>query len=124
MTFPTPRTSPGAAPSGLRNTGATLSPFNAFLHLQGLETLPVRLPRHEANARAVADFLTQDPRVRSVSFLGLPDNPYYSLAQRYLGDRVPSIMTFTVNGGYEAGIAVFNRSSSSSACSTWATRSR
>ncbi len=94
---------------GLRNTGATLSPFNAFLHLQGLETLPVRLPRHEANARAVADFLTQDSRVRSVSFLGLPDNPYHALAQRYLGDRVPSIMTFTVNGGYEAGIAVFNQ---------------
>jgi O-acetylhomoserine (thiol)-lyase len=94
---------------GLRNTGATLSPFNAFLHLQGLETLPVRLPRHEANARAVADFLTKDQRVRSVSFLGLPDNPYHALAQRYLGGRVPSIMTFTVKGGYEAGIAVFNQ---------------
>jgi len=93
---------------GLRNTGATLSPFNAFLHLQGLETLPVRLPRHEANARAVARFLTEDPRVHTVSFLGLPDNPYYALAQRYLGERVPSIMTFTVDGGYEAGIAVFN----------------
>jgi O-acetylhomoserine (thiol)-lyase len=94
---------------GLRNTGCTLSPFNAFLHLQGLETLPVRLPRHEANARAVADFLTEDPRVRSVSFLGLPDNPYHALAQRYLGERVPSIMTFTVEGGYEAGIAVFDQ---------------
>jgi O-acetylhomoserine (thiol)-lyase len=93
---------------GLRNTGSTLSPFNAFLLLQGLETLPVRLPRHEANARAVADFLTADPRVRSVSFLGLPDNPYYALAQRYLGDRVPSILTFTVHGGYDAAISVFN----------------
>jgi O-acetylhomoserine (thiol)-lyase len=94
---------------GLRNTGASLSPFNAFLHLQGLETLPVRLPRHEANARAVAQFLSDDARVRSVSFLGLPDNPYYALAQRYLGGRAPSIMTFTVEGGYEAGIAVFNQ---------------
>jgi O-acetylhomoserine (thiol)-lyase len=94
---------------GLRNTGATLSPFNAFLLLQGLETLPVRLPRHEANARAVADFLVADPRVNSVSFLGLPDNPYYALAQRYLGGRVPSILTFTVNGGYQAGIGVFNQ---------------
>jgi O-acetylhomoserine (thiol)-lyase len=93
---------------GLRNTGSTLSPFNAFLLLQGLETLPVRLPRHEANARAVADFLTADPRVRSVSFLGLPDNSYYALAQRYLGDRVPSILTFTVHGGYDAAISVFN----------------
>jgi O-acetylhomoserine (thiol)-lyase len=94
---------------GLRNTGASLSPFNAFLLLQGLETLPVRLPRHEANARAVADFLAADPRVESVSFLGLPDNPYHELAKRYLGERVPSIMTFTVQGGYDAGISVFNR---------------
>lgn len=93
---------------GLRNTGASLSPFNAFLHLQGLETLAVRLPRHEANARAVADYLAKDPRVTSVSFLGLRDNPYYKLAQRYLGDHVPSIMTFTVRGGRDAGIAVFN----------------
>jgi O-acetylhomoserine (thiol)-lyase len=93
---------------GLRNTGASLSPFNAFLHLQGLETLAVRLPRHEANARAVASYLDADPRVSSVSFLGLPSNPYYELARRYLGDRVPSIMTFTVHGGRDAGIAMFN----------------
>ncbi|MBV9800610.1 MAG: O-acetylhomoserine aminocarboxypropyltransferase/cysteine synthase [Solirubrobacterales bacterium] len=94
---------------GLRNTGAALSPFNAFLHLQGLETLAVRLPRHEANTRAVASHLASHPRVSSVSFLGHPDNPYHQLARRYLGDRVPSIMTFTVRGGRDAGIAVFNR---------------
>lgn len=94
---------------GIRNTGATLSPFNAFLHLQGLETLPVRLPRHEANARAVADYLAQDPRVSWVSFLGLPHNRHYRLARTYLGHRVPSIMTFGVHGGREAGIAVFNQ---------------
>lgn len=94
---------------GLRNTGAVLSPFNAFLHLQGLETLAVRLPRHEANARAVAAHLASHPCVSSVSFLGLPDNPYYTLARRYLGERVPSIMTFTVRGGRDAGIALFNR---------------
>ena len=93
---------------GLRNTGATLSPFNAFLLLQGLETLAVRLPRHEANTRAVAEFLASHPRVTSVSFLGFPDNPYHELARRYLGGRAPSIMTFTVRGGREAGIAVFN----------------
>lgn len=93
---------------GLRNTGASLSPFNAFLHLQGLETLAVRLPRHESNARVVADYLANDPRITSVSFLGLPNNPYYHLAQHYLGDHVPSIMTFTVRGGRDAGIAVFN----------------
>jgi O-acetylhomoserine (thiol)-lyase len=94
---------------GLRNTGASLSPFNAFLLLQGLETLAVRLPRHESNARAVAQFLDADPRVNSVSFLGLPDNPYHGLARRYLGERVPSIMTFTVKGGYEAAITVFDK---------------
>jgi O-acetylhomoserine (thiol)-lyase len=93
---------------GLRNTGASLSPFNAFLHLQGLETLAVRLERHEANARIVADYLAADRRVAWVSFLGFPDNPYHDLARRYLGERCPSIITFGVRGGYEAGIAVFN----------------
>jgi O-acetylhomoserine (thiol)-lyase len=94
---------------GLRNGGSTLSPFNAFLLLQGLETLAVRLPRHEANARLVADFLKADSRVTSVSFLGFPDNPHYGLSQKYLGEKVPSIMTFAVRGGRDAGIGVFNR---------------
>ncbi len=94
---------------GLRNTGASLSPFNAFLHLQGLETLAVRLPRHEANVRAVAAHLAEHPDVAWVSFLGFSDNPYHGLARRYLGEHVPSIMTFGVRGGREAGIAVFNR---------------
>jgi O-acetylhomoserine (thiol)-lyase len=94
---------------GLRNTGSSLSPFNAFLHLQGLETLSVRLARHEANARIVADYLARDRRIAWVSFLGFPDNPYHHLARRYLGERCPSIVTFGVRGGYEAGIAVFNR---------------
>jgi O-acetylhomoserine (thiol)-lyase len=93
---------------GLRNTGAALSPFNAFQLLQGLETLAVRLPRHESNTRAVAEFLAADPRVTSVSFVGFPDNPYHELAQRYLGGHAPSIMTFTVRGGRDAGIAMFN----------------
>jgi O-acetylhomoserine (thiol)-lyase len=92
----------------LRNTGATLSPFSAFQLLQGLETMAVRLDRHEANARAVADYLAADPRVEWVSFLGFPDNPYYQLAQRYLKGRVPSIITFGVAGGYEAGLAFFD----------------
>src|SRR5580692_5848907 len=78
----------------LRNTGSTLSPFNAFLLLQGLETLSVRLDRHEANARAVAEWLRSDPRVAWVSFAGFADHPYYDLAQRYLKGRVPSIVTF------------------------------
>jgi O-acetylhomoserine (thiol)-lyase len=93
---------------GQRNTGATLSPFNAFMLLQGLETLPARLVRHESNARTVAAFLLEHPQVETVSFVGLPDNPYHQLAARYLGGHAPSILTFTVRGGRDAGIAVFN----------------
>jgi O-acetylhomoserine (thiol)-lyase len=92
----------------LRNTGATLSPFNAFLLLQGLETMAIRLERHESNARAVAAYLAADPRVEWVSFAGFPDNPYRELVERYLHGRVPSIITFGVAGGYEAGLAFFD----------------
>ena len=92
----------------LRNTGATLSPLAAFQLLQGLETLPVRLDRHESNARLVADHLARDERVAWVNFAGFPDNPYHELVQRYLGGRVPSIITFGVAGGYDAGLAFFD----------------
>jgi O-acetylhomoserine (thiol)-lyase len=92
----------------LRNTGATLSPFSAFQLLQGLETMAVRLDRHESNARAVAAYLAADPRVEWVSFAGFPDHPYHDLAERYLKGRVPSIITFGAAGGYEAGLAFFD----------------
>jgi O-acetylhomoserine (thiol)-lyase len=92
----------------LRNTGATLSPFSSFQLLQGLETMAVRLERHESNARAVANYLAADPRIEWVSFAGFPDHPYYDLAQRYLKGRVPSIITFGAAGGYEAGLAFFD----------------
>lgn len=92
----------------LRNTGATLSPFNAFLLLQGLETMAIRLERHESNARTIATYLAADPRVEWVSFAGFPDHPSYPLVQRYLGGRVPSIITFGAAGGYEAGLAFFD----------------
>ncbi len=94
---------------GLRNGGATLSPFNAFLLLQGLETLAVRTERQRANAEAVARWLEADPRVAWVSWSGLVDHPHHDLAQRLCGDRYPSILTFGVVGGYEAGIAFFNK---------------
>jgi O-acetylhomoserine (thiol)-lyase len=94
---------------GMRNTGATLSPFNAFLLLQGLETLAVRLERHEANARAVAAYLRADPRVAWVSFAAFADHPDHELATRYLKGRCPSIVTFGIAGGYDAGIRFFNR---------------
>jgi O-acetylhomoserine (thiol)-lyase len=92
----------------LRNTGATLPPFSAFLLLQGLETLSVRLDRHEANARVVAEWLAADPRVAWVGYAGFPDHPHYDLAQRYLKGRVPSIVTFGAVGGYDAALAFFD----------------
>ena len=94
---------------GMRNGGATLSPFNAFLLLQGLETLAVRLERQRANAEAVARWLEADPRVSWVSWSGLAEHPHHQLAERLCGDRYPSILTFGVVGGYDAGIEFFNR---------------
>ncbi|MDA8330130.1 MAG: O-acetylhomoserine aminocarboxypropyltransferase/cysteine synthase [Candidatus Dormibacteraeota bacterium] len=93
---------------GMRNFGPTLSPFSAFQLLQGLETLPVRLERHERNARQVAAFLAQDPRVAWVSYSDFPDHPHHQLQKRYLGDHTVSMMTFGVVGGYDAGLVFFN----------------
>jgi O-acetylhomoserine (thiol)-lyase len=92
----------------LRNTGSTLSPLSAFLLLQGLETLAVRLERHESNTRAIASWLAQDPRVEWLRWLGDPGFAYYDLAQRYLKGHCPSIITFGVAGGYDAGIRFFD----------------
>jgi len=92
----------------LRNSGSTLSPLGAFLLLQGLETLSVRLERHESNTLAIARYLAADPRVEWLSYLGDPDFAYYELAQRYLHGHCPSILTFGVAGGYEAGIRFFD----------------
>ena len=87
----------------LRNTGATLSPLNAFLILQGIETLPLRIERHVINARQVADFLRDDPRVAWVNYGGHDDNPQHAMVRRYLDGRCPSLLTFGVRGGFEAG---------------------
>ncbi len=92
----------------LRNSGSTLSPLGAFLLLQGLETLAVRLERHESNTLAVSRYLAGDPRVAWLSYLGDPGFAYYDLAQRYLNGHCPSIVTFGVAGGYEAGIRFFD----------------
>jgi O-acetylhomoserine (thiol)-lyase len=92
----------------MRNTGAALSPFNAFLLLQGLETLAPRLDRHERNARIVAEYLASDPRVAWVSYAGFPDHPSHELAQRYLKGRIPAIVTFGPAGGYEASLRFFD----------------
>lgn len=80
----------------LRDTGAALSPFNAFLLIQGLDTLSVRMARHVANAQAVANFLNQHPRVEWVAYAGLADNPYHALAQKYLPLGAGAIFTFGI----------------------------
>ena len=86
-----------------RNTGATLSPFNGFLILQGLETLPLRIERHVRNADGVARFLRDHPRVAWVNYAGFVESPHHRLAQELLGGRCPSLLTFGVKGGCEAG---------------------
>ncbi len=88
----------------MRTLGPTLSPFNAFMLCQGLESLPVRMERHCANALAVAQFLQGHPRVSWVKFAGLPDSPYASLAGKYLPRGTGAIMTFGVKGGQAAGV--------------------
>jgi O-acetylhomoserine (thiol)-lyase len=86
-----------------RTMGAVISPFNAFLLLQGIETVALRVERHVENAKKVAQFLRNDPRVASVSYAGFTDNPYYPFVQKYLGGRACSLMTFAIRGGPAAG---------------------
>jgi len=91
-----------------RNTGATMSPFNGFLFLQGIETLALRVERHVENARKVAEYLRDHPRVEWVNYAGFPHSPLYAMAQRYLGSKRCSLLTFGVKGGFEAGRKCFN----------------
>ena len=86
-----------------RTMGSVLSPFNAFLLLQGIETVALRVERHVENARKVADFLHNDPRVDWVNYAGFPDSPYYALVQKYLKGNASSLFTFGIKGGLEAG---------------------
>jgi O-acetylhomoserine (thiol)-lyase len=86
-----------------RATGAVISPLSAFLLLQGIETVALRVERHVENARHVAEFLHNDPRVAWVNYAGFADNPYHALARKYFGGRACSLMTFGVQGGFEAG---------------------
>ncbi|MEE8394619.1 MAG: O-acetylhomoserine aminocarboxypropyltransferase/cysteine synthase family protein, partial [bacterium] len=87
----------------LRDLGPAMSPFSAFLFLQGLETLHVRMERHVENARAVADFLAGHARVDWVNFPSLAASPYHDLAKKYLPKGPGAIMTFGIKGGYQAG---------------------
>jgi O-acetylhomoserine (thiol)-lyase len=85
-----------------RTSGAVLSPLCAFLLLQGVETVALRVERHVENGRRVAEFLRDDPRAAWVNYAGFRESPYYGLAQKYLGGHGSSLMTFGVKGGYEA----------------------
>ncbi|HEY5718223.1 MAG TPA: bifunctional O-acetylhomoserine aminocarboxypropyltransferase/cysteine synthase [Motiliproteus sp.] len=87
----------------LRNTGAAISPFNAFQILQGIETLPLRMERHCDNAIKVAQFLSAHEQVSWVNYAGLEGNPGYELAQKYVGGRPSGILSFGIQGGAEAG---------------------
>jgi O-acetylhomoserine (thiol)-lyase len=88
----------------LRVFGPAIAPFNAWLLLQGLETLPVRMDRHVANAMRVAEFLKAHPKVAWVNYPGLPDNPYYALARRYMPKGAGSLLSFGVRGGFDAAV--------------------
>jgi len=88
---------------GLRTLGPAPSPFNAFLFLQGLETLHLRMPRHSENAERVARHLASHPKVAWVAYAGLPGNPSHELGRKYLQGGFGSIFTFGVRGGIEAG---------------------
>lgn len=92
----------------LRNTGSTLSPMNAFLLLQGLETLPLRMERHCYNAAKVAQFLKAHTKVSWVSYAGLQESPYYPLAQKYMHGTPSAILSFGLKDGYEAGVRFYD----------------
>ena len=92
----------------LRNTGSCLSPFNAFLLMQGIETLSLRMERHCDNALAVAEHLQGHPKVDWVKFAGLPGDEYYDLAQKYMEGKASGILTFGVNGGFDAGVKFYD----------------
>jgi len=88
---------------GLRDIGACMSPFNAFLFLQGIETLGLRMDRHVSNALGVAKFLESHPLVTWVKHPGMKSSPYYQLAQKYLPKGAGSVFSFGIKGGYDAG---------------------
>ncbi len=93
----------------MRDTGSTISPFNSFLFLQGLETLSLRVERHVSNALRVVEFLSKHPRVESVNHPSLPDNPYHSLYNRYFPSGASSIFTFEIKGDADTAKAFIDK---------------
>ena len=92
----------------LRNMGAALSPMNAFLLLQGLETLSLRMERHTENAQRVAEYLERHDAVEWVSYAGLPSSKYYDLAKKYAGGKPSALLSFGIKGGFEAGVKFYD----------------
>jgi O-acetylhomoserine (thiol)-lyase len=92
----------------LRNTGSAISPLNAFLILQGVETLALRMERHTENALAVAHYLETHPRVAWINYAGLKSSPYYDLARKYTQGRPSALLTFGIKGGFEAGVRFYD----------------
>ncbi|EHR7289774.1 O-acetylhomoserine aminocarboxypropyltransferase/cysteine synthase family protein [Vibrio parahaemolyticus] len=92
----------------LRNTGSALSPMNAFMLMQGLETLPLRIERHTDNALKVAEFLEQHDKVSWVSYAGLPSSAHFNLAEKYMKGKPSAILSFGLKDGYEAGVRFYD----------------
>lgn len=92
----------------LRNTGAALSPMNAFMLMQGLETLSLRMERHTENALKVAEYLSQHEKVSWVSYAGLPSSKFYPLAEKYMQGKPSAILSFGLKDGYEAGVRFYD----------------
>ncbi|HTV14864.1 MAG TPA: O-acetylhomoserine aminocarboxypropyltransferase/cysteine synthase family protein [Acidobacteriaceae bacterium] len=91
-----------------RATGAVLAPLSAFLLLQGIETVPLRVERHVHNAKLAAEFLRGHARVERVNYAGFPENPYHALAQKYLGGHACSLIAFEIRGGFEAAVRFYD----------------
>ncbi|CCN47769.1 O-acetylhomoserine (thiol)-lyase [Vibrio nigripulchritudo MADA3029] len=92
----------------LRNTGSALSPMNAFMLMQGLETLSLRMERHCDNAKKVAEYLEGHDKVSWVSYAGLPNSEHYDLAQKYMNGKPSAILSFGLKDGYEAGVRFYD----------------
>jgi len=91
-----------------RTTGAVLSPLSSFLLLQGIETVALRIDRHIENARKVAEFLRDNPRISWINYTGFPESPYYSLARKYMCGRACSLMAVGLKGGFEAAVKFYD----------------
>src|SRR5260370_38715155 len=93
---------------GVRDIGPALSPFNAFLILTGIETLPLRMRRHCDNTQAVAEWLAAHPKVAWVSYPGLPGDRYHNLAKKYVPNGAGAVLTFGLKGGYDARVKLLS----------------